>query len=285
MHRFLLLLPIIFAAAGAQDQAPRRNPAVFLSQANWVRQLAAIKPAKIIIDPRQTESPLFVYEDPDPQSPTHGIKFCWLRLPKSSTALAVTDVSRSGVSNEIYESVTTSSDAVVMNGGFYGFGNKNDFVPVGLVIASGRRTSEFKNWSLGGLVLQIHGAPTVVPVSQFRSLSGIEQAIQSKPMLIEDSKIGIKSDPHPPFNRSAVAVDWNGDVIVAGAFAENGEAVTLIEFSQFLAIPRSKGGPEAAYALNLDGGPDAHMYFPKAKLHLGYGGQNYVPNAIHFSGK
>jgi hypothetical protein len=45
------------------------------------------------------------------------------------------------------------------------------------------------------------------------------------------------------------------------------------------------GGPETEYALNLDGGPDAHIYFPKAKFHLGYGGQNYIPNAIHFSMK
>jgi len=88
-----------------------------------------------------------------------------------------------------------------------------------------------------------------------------------------------------PFNRSAVAVDKNGDLIIAGAFDDDGDAVTLIEFSQFLATPRSKGGPEAFYALNLDGGPDAHLYFPKIGLHLGYSGQNYVPNAIHFSVK
>jgi hypothetical protein len=285
MRRCLFLLPFIFATAVAQEYAPTRHPAVFHSQANWVRHLTADKPTKIVIDPRHPDSPLFIYEDPDPQSPNHGIRLCWVRLPKSSTTLAVTDVLRSGVSSAIYESIKTNSDLVVMNGGFFAFGSKNDFVPVGLVISSGKRTSEFKNWSLGGFVLQLRGTPTVVPLGQFGNLSGIEHAIQSKPMLVENSKIAIKSDPNPPFNRSAVAVDRNGDIIVAGAFAENGDAVTLTEFSQFLAVPRSNGGPEAVYALNLDGGPDAHLYFPRPELHLGYSGQNYIPNAIHFSTK
>lgn len=285
LRRLISCTLCLCAVAGAQGQFTERNPAVFLSQANWVRQLTATQPTKIIVDPAQPNSPLFMYEDRDTQSPRHGIKLCWLRLPKSLTSMAVTDVNRSGMSSAIYESLKKDSDIVVMNGGFFGFGRKNDFVPLGLVIAGGRQSSAIMNWTTGGLVLQSGGIPTVLPVGEFGSLTGIEHAIQSKPMLVEKGKIGINSDPNPPFNRSAVAVDKSGDLIVAGAFDDDGDAVTLIEFSQFLATLTSEGGPAAYYALNLDGGPDAHFYFPKIGLHLGYGGQNYVPDAIHFSVK
>jgi hypothetical protein len=240
MRRFLLLLPLVLASTEAQDQSPTRTPAVYLKETSWVRQLLAKKPTKVIVDPSNPESPLYVYEDPDPTSPTHGIKLCWLRLSKSRTTLVVSDVLRSGVSKEIYESLTTGSDVVVMNGGFFAFGSKNDFVPIGLVVASGKRSSQFKDWGIGGLVVQTRGVPTVVPIKQFHNLTGIEHAVQSKPMLIEHSKIAIKSDPNPPFNRSAVAVDRNGDIIVAGAFSENSDAVSLIEFCQFLATFRRK---------------------------------------------
>jgi uncharacterized protein YigE (DUF2233 family) len=283
MSRFLILFLLFPAVSGGQENTSTRKPAVFLSQAGWVRKLIKASPAKIVIDPDHPDSPLYVYQDPDPKSPTHGVKFCWLSLPKSSTAMAVTNVLRAGMADEIYQSARADSDIVIMNGGFFGYGNKKDFVPVGLVIASGRKTSERKNWSSGGFVLQIEGKPKVVPVKEFRMQPGIEHAVQSKPMLIQNSRVDIKSDPAPPFNRSAVAVDRAGAVIVAGAFSENGDAVTLIEFGQFLAIPRSEGGPGAVVALNLDGGPDAHLYFPKIKLHLGYGGQNFVPDVIHFS--
>ena len=180
IRKFLPCGLLLCAVAGAQDQPAVRNPAVFLSQAQWVRQLTASQPTKIMVDPTNPNSPLFMYEDRDPRSPRHGIKLCWLRLPKSSTAMIVTNVLHSGMSGAIYESLKRDSDLVVMNGGFFAFGNKNDYVPVGLVIAGGKRTSAIKNWSSGGMVVQVRGTPTVVPVKQFRNLSGVENAIQSK---------------------------------------------------------------------------------------------------------
>ena len=114
------------------------------------------------------------------------------------------------------------------------------------------------------------------------SIGSVEHAIQSKPMLVEKGRAGIKSDPMPAFNRVSVGIDKCGNIIIAGAFQSDGSALNLVEFSSLLSAPRRVGGPEALYALNLDGGPDAHLFFPAVGLHLGYGGQNFVPNAIRF---
>jgi hypothetical protein len=274
---------LLSVAAFAQDGRPAGGPIPAPSRANWIRQLIASTPKKITIDPGHPDYQLFLYEDSDSHSPGFGIKLCWLRLPKSRVAMQVSDVRRSGPSSVTYESLRKDSDLVVMNGGYFGYGTKNDYVPEGLVIADGKRVSSTKNWPSGGVVVQTRQTLAVLSLKAFDVSSGVEHAIQSRPMLIENGKITVKSDPKPPFNRSAVALDTNGDLIVAGAFKDQGDAVTLLEFSQFLATPRANGGPGAVEALNLDGSTDAHLYFPKISMHLGYGGENYVPNAIHFS--
>jgi len=275
-----LLLCLVTAA---QVRTQGADSTVRPNRPEWFHGLITSLPRRIVVDPGHPEYELFIYEDRDPNSAGFGTKLCWMRLPRSSTTLQVSDVRRSGPSSAIYESLEQERDLVVTNGGFFGYGNKNDYLPEGLVIANGKVTSPIKKWSSGGVVARIHDASRVLSLKAFDGPAGVAHAIQSKPMLVQGGKIAIKSDSKSPFNRTAVAVDKNGDVIIAGAFDDDGDAVTLIEFSQFLAMPRSKGGPDAMDALNLDGSTDAHFYLPKIRMHLGYGGQNYVPNAIHFS--
>jgi len=249
---------------------------------DWLKTLLAKGSKDIPVSPAHPEMRLHIYEDFDTASPHYGVKLCWLLLPHSSIRMAVADVRTSAESNSIYAALAQNSDVVVSNGGFFGYGPKSSYLPVGLVIANGKASSPQAKWSSGGAIIQANGTPTIVPQSALNSLHAVQEAVQSKPMLVEGGQPGIQSDSKPAFNRVSVGVDKNGDVIVAGAFQGDGSAVNLVELSAFLAAPRKMGGPEAFYALNLDGGPDAHLFFPAIRLHLGYGGQNFVPNAIRF---
>jgi len=251
----------------------------------WIHALLAKGANDVSVASSHPELKLHVYEDNDPSSPHHGLKICWMLLPRPSIRMKVSDIRKSGPSNVIYAALAQPSDVVVMDGGFFGYGPNNSYVPVGLVITDGKVQSQRGRWSGGGAVVQGRALLTVVPMSALPSLDHLQHAIQSKPMLVEGGKMGIKSDSKPPFNRVAVGVNQDGNIIVAGAFQDDGTAVTLVEFSAFLSAKQSEGGPQAVYALNLDGGPDAHLYFPGIGLHMGYGGQNFVPNAIHFNWK
>jgi uncharacterized protein YigE (DUF2233 family) len=252
------------------------------ARGDWLSSLLAKGSKEMAVSPSHPELKLHFYEDTDPTSPHYGLKLCWLLLPRSSAHIAVNDIRKSAESTAIYAAQAESSDVVITNGGFFGYGPANSYRPVGLVVANGRVFSPQAKWSSGGAVVQVKGVPQVVPMTALGSIGRLEQAIQSKPMLVEQGRRGIKSDPMPPFNRTSVGVDRSGNIIVAGAFQSDGGALTLIEFSSFLSASRREGGPEAMYALNLDGGPDAHMFFPAIGLHLGYEGQNFVPNAIRF---
>lgn len=166
--------------------------------------------------------------------------------------------------------------------GFFGYDAARHFIPVGLVISNGSAHSKIMQWGSGGVLAEAGHDISIIPIASFRAKHGISQAIQSKPLLVDAGRRGIKSDPGGLFNRVAVGLDRNGDIIIAGAFQDDGEAINLREFSDFLLMKTSQGGPETFTALNMDGGPDAHIYLPYQNMHFGYQGNNFVPNAIRF---
>lgn len=277
-----MLCVILFWVRAGSGQRPA--PAKETAQ-EWIHALLAKGANDVSVAPSHPELKLHIYEDKEISSSHHGVKICWMLLPRSSVRMEVSDIRKSGPANITYATLAQPTDVVIMDGGFFGYGPKNSYVPVGLVVANGKVQNQRNQWSGGGAVLQGEGFPTVVPIGDLASVGHVQHAIQSKPMLVENGRVAIKSDPKPPFNRASVGVDKEGNIIVAGAFQDDGTAVTLVEFSKFLSARRAEGGPQAVYALNLDGGPDAHLYFPGIDLHMGYGGQNFIPNAIRFHWK
>lgn len=160
-----------------------------------------------------------------------------------------------------------------------------DTPPLGLVISQGQIRSNRINWRIGGVLFQTRDSIRIQPIRSFKYSSSIINAIQCKPILVENEKIGIYYNDHNALNRAAIGLDKGNHIVVAGAFEDNGIALSLYEFAEFLLAGKNSGGPAIEIALNLDGGPGAHIFFPTMNLHFGYVGNNFVPNSIHFKMK
>lgn len=221
----------------------------------------------------------------NPDDSRYGLEIVWLTVPAATYELSVVDVRRDGKVLSAFEAVANShTDILLMNGGYFGQKDSAHFMPLGLLIADGVRISKRWPWSSGGIFFapSAKSPAHIVPIKDFRNISDAFEAIQSKPLLVEASHMGIRSDDHQLANRTAVAVCSDGTFLFAGAFAEGG-AVSLYEFAALLESGKLYKSP-VENALNMDGGPGAHIFVPVLHLHFGNDTVTYVPDLIRLIG-
>jgi uncharacterized protein YigE (DUF2233 family) len=125
---------------------------------------------------------------------------------------------------------------------------------------------------------QVH----VTPIGSFLANSESLSAVQTKPLLVNDGAIVVRSRNDAPFNETAIGVTSESRLLIIGAFSPDGNAISLRSFARFARLPRNLNGPAAATAVALDGGPGAQLYFPQRAVHFGYEGTNYIPNILSF---
>ena len=209
-----------------------------------------------------------------------GLVLVWAELPISSS-LVVAGVGKYGPSYETFEQSVPRTSVAAVNGGFFGYDTKGKHMPLGLVIVDGQTRNRQIRWTTGGILLKSADEIQLIPIRQKRPVI-IEYAVQSKPLLVENGAVAIRSHD-TRFNRSAIALTRRRSVVVAGAFDSFGRAATLKEFATFLAGLRTIDNLEIDTALAMDGGPGAQLYFPQSTRHYGEQGNNYVPNLVYFS--
>ena len=207
----------------------------------------------------------------------------WVVFPHGSVTLRVCSVHKIGPANLLYETYSPKDALAVVNGGFYGFDSSYKGVPVGLLISEGNRLSNVANdWTSGGILLvRNQGDIEIVPIDEKNSLGNPREALQSKPLLIESGLRAVKRDlKDQPFNRSAIGITAAGDLVIAGAFRDDNQALTLVDFGKFLELLGKMKGVHIKTALNLDGATDAHLHVISPARHWGYEGSNYVPDML-----
>jgi len=215
----------------------------------------------------------------------YGLALVWVKIPAREYDLAVVDVRRDADIGQTFESIARpDKDIVLMNGGYFLRKDSIDYAPMGLLIADGVPTSKIWPWNSGGvLFVQSENSPIrIVPIKDFQNTTKPFQALQSKPLLVEHSQMGIRTEDHQLANRTTVAICSDGTVLLAGVFADGG-ATSLYEFAALLKSGKLDKSP-IEYALNMDGGPGAHIFIPALHLHFGSNTTNYVPNVIRLRG-
>jgi hypothetical protein len=60
-------------------------------------------------------------------------------------------------------------------------------------------------------------------------------------------------------------------------FSDDGVGASLFEFGALLVEASSRHALHLRAALNMDGGPSAHIYIPRARLHFGAPSSTYLP--------
>ena len=213
-----------------------------------------------------------------------GLTFAWVEFDNVKKNILVKEVLRFDDSYAIYKSETPANALLSINGGFFGYDANKRYIPLGLVISDGTIVNRKIAWSGGGILLQKKGEHAkITKARKFKVSSGILQAVQSKPLIVEDSQVAIYSDDKERFNRTAFGVFPSGRIFVAGAFESFGRAVSLYEFAQLVTSIESAQGERPVTAIAMDGGPGSQIYIPQLKLHYGDPGKNYVPNLVVIS--
>ncbi|MBQ0942241.1 phosphodiester glycosidase family protein [Ideonella sp. 4Y16] len=227
----------------------------------------------------RTAARFVTYRDADPASATYGVELCVLEA--GSARLRVKDIRQNQSPRQLFPSVFRDKALGAMTGGFFGKGKGGELVPMGWVKSEGREFSPRHPWTSGGFVAWGSQGAAIVPVSKARSLSAYPQVLQSKPLLIEQGRNGIRTAGEDRFDRSAVALDDRGRLYFIVLHEPAGRAGSLAEFSHVLLRYRSADGQALRQALAMDGGPGAHLYVPALDRHCGSGVPNYVPNALY----
>lgn len=282
MLRVTLLIVCLLAGETSGMKSLQGSPEP--SQSLWTKlEQGAAEHQMFTVDGRKYEVHRMQVANPDDSR--YGLVVVWGTLPAATYELSVVDIRRDGSVLSTFEAVAhPHTDILLMNGGFFGQKDAAHYMPMGLLVADGVRISKIWPWTTGGvLVAPSAKSPVqIVPIKDFRTVDKSYQAIQSKPLLVEDSKLGIRTDDHQHANRTAVAICSDGSLLFAGAFAEGG-AVSLYEFAAILKSGKLSKSP-VEYALNMDGGPGAHIYIPALHLHFGSDTVTYVPDLIRLSG-
>jgi uncharacterized protein YigE (DUF2233 family) len=219
----------------------------------------------------------------DPIAARHGLTLVFVTMHPDSFDLSIEDTRKWGPPAPVFRALADKErDFVLVNGGYFGTDDGSHFYPLGIIIHRGKHMNKAAKWTSGGVLLsRSDSAIAIKPIRIFQD-SGVAQALQSKPLLVEGYHAGIRSDDRQLANRTAVAICKNGSVIVAGAFNDDNNALSLYEFAQVLSTYLT-GDETVDYALNMDGGPGAHIFVPSLKLFFGNENDNYVPNVVRFS--
>ncbi len=227
------------------------------------------------------QATFFSYKDSDVASATFGVEMCVLEMPRGSGHLRVKDLRVDKSPIEIFQSGFPATSLGVMTGGFFGLDKLGSPIPLGLVKSDSKTISQKHPWTSGGVIGVSKGRIEILPIAKFTSPQSYSDAVQSKPLLVEAGKDGIRTATNDRFDRSAVALDSKGSIYFFVVHEQAGSAASLAEFSYLIRSFRSTNGDAIDFALAMDGGPGAHMYVPALKKHCGAGIPTFVPNALY----
>jgi len=277
LFQLVTILGLTVAVATALSEQAQPTP---ISRAGLFHDLTDVSKQYPAECPPTLRCHLYVYRLGDPESARFKLTFVILRI-EPPFRLQVLDLRESGRVPDVFERAASgAAAAALINGGFFGFDGGGAHIPLGLVVANGRVKCPKHPWTSGGVVSATKVGVTISRTRQFALSQDIIQALQSKPLLVEDGGSGIRSDDGALFDRSAFGVSQNGEGLLTGAFTESGRTVTLKEFAQLLLDWAEQQHVKLGHVLAMDGGPGAHLYLPRARQHFGSDVDQFVPNVI-----
>lgn len=267
LHLFVLCVAIPSHA----QESPRDRLAYILKN----------RPDQYSINAPVSSATLFrIFADRDVTSPWFGTEFCILEVAAKKVRLKVQEIRRHGLPQEIYERALPIDAIGAVTGGFFGLDKNGNPIPLGLVKSEGKLKTPKHPWTSGGMIVSDSISIRIVPVRNFRDSSSVQHALQSKPILVEAGRDGIRTALDERFDRSAVALTSDGFLLFLVIHEPGGQAASLAEFSHLLLALRSTQGGHITSALAMDGGPGAHLFIPSLQRHCGATTPNYFPNLL-----
>ncbi|WP_423770497.1 phosphodiester glycosidase family protein [Pseudomonas sp. NLJ1] len=207
-----------------------------------------------------------------------------LYIPAAKAALTVHDLRTKEVAVQAYRELQNKNTLAIVGGGFFGYNRHGQEQPIGLVRVDGKRKISVMPWSHGGVIASDgKGTLRIFPASSKGQGGRWKYALQSKPIIILNGNVDVaKNLRDAEYNRVAVGVTVQGDVLVVGLFQSFGQAATLVQFSHIYKSLADERELKILRALAMDGGAGAQIHIPKLGLVYGDTGLSYFPNALRF---
>lgn len=143
-----------------------------------------------------------------------------------------------------------------INGGFFG----EDFRPLGLMIADGKRTGSFSKGGFltSGVIASNPKGIDLLRRNAYRSSPNDDALLQSGPYLVENAAPVKGLDDTKARKRSVILTDWRRNWAIAST-----SSLTLAEVAEVFASPDVITEWKVNRALNLDGGTSCGFFFDK----------------------
>lgn len=225
---------------------------------------------------------LIEYKITDMNNVRYGLTVCFIKIPLERVNLKIDELREYSSVIDVFEKRCQSSDVIITNGGYFEVTKDGERAPLGLSISNGITLSDKVNWREGGILFQANDTVGIIHINDYTDQK-FREAIQCKPILVRNSKNDIYSNSDSYFDRISIGITNANELIVCGAFNQDGIALSIYEFGEFLSTCSKKPCPNLNISLYLDGGPSAHIYIPVLGKHYGYSSNNYLPNIIHIS--
>lgn len=201
--------------------------------------------------------------------------------PARRARLEVRPVLRDGPARPTYAEGPCQDALAVVNGSFF-YKDEQGARPMGLVRVDGQTVQGPSPRTSGGFLTSDGRTLRIVPKRTPAPALAARFAVESAPILIEAGASGMRSNDGQRYDRVAVGVTRDGDLIAVGAFAAGQATVSLWEFEKLAREAARRQGDEIVDLIAMDGGPSAHFYVPdapKQSLH-GWLGRIYTPNVV-----
>ncbi|MEZ5668620.1 MAG: phosphodiester glycosidase family protein [Alphaproteobacteria bacterium] len=180
----------------------------------------------------------------------------------------------------------TDAPAVII-GGYFGRDEGSGPYPLGLTVADSVEASPWLDWRVGGAIVVDADGDTAI--RSWRDLdadarAGLAQALQVKPILVSGNANDGIADQSDRWDRVAFGIADDGSLVLVGVFGPAGSGwgtgLTLKQFADYIAAIRLPSGAAIDRAINLDGGPSAHLYLRDGDRFWGALLERYVPNVV-----
>jgi hypothetical protein len=215
----------------------------------------------------------------------HGLKLVWITLPASARFQVILS-GRNGHLPEVYELAAKKTYATALSSGGYAQDvNNGSCSSKGLIRAPGKEISKKVRWDFGGMFLWSSSQGfDIWPVAKYNSTSSTaDWVLQSEPILVANGVVDKIPPTDDKADRVALAIDQQHRPVIIGVFGNGLNALSLYDFARLLESLGAIGGPRLDRALNMDGGPLAHIYVPELSLHFGNLTDGCVSNLVAFT--
>lgn len=208
--------------------------------------------------------------------PNKKYRLVWAVLPSDRYRMRV-QVTQAG---DIVTALKTCGGDLATTGGFTHNGK-----PEGWVISDSNPVSKPAEFTSGGAIIIATDKPHIIrnkAIEEYGSPGRVSQALQSKPILVYDGKYDGASEEIDSWNRAAIGVTEDGDLMVTHL---DGETNSLADFARLLiAISELEHSPKLRAVLALDSRTSGHVFVRRPAAHFGARGK-IVSSMICFEPK